>query len=170
MSSAGVPEFGPNDWFVEEKYQQFLADPQSVDPIWRDFFSVNGSGKKAGAQKAAGNGDRVQQREQPAPRVADERERLERELTHESREILDMCPPGDGRAILTSRTSAAALVVEDQPVVARKLEHLRQEIVVRRTRAAVQHEQPGCVFRSVCGVKELHARTDYGCNATAGVL
>ncbi len=56
MSSAGVPEFGPNDWFVEEKYQQFLADPQSVDPIWRDFFAVNGSGKKAAAQKAAGNG------------------------------------------------------------------------------------------------------------------
>ncbi len=38
MSSA-APEFGPNDWFVEEKYQQFLADPQSVDPIWRDFFA-----------------------------------------------------------------------------------------------------------------------------------
>ena len=38
MSSA-APEFGPNDWFVEEKYQQFLADPESVDPIWRDFFA-----------------------------------------------------------------------------------------------------------------------------------
>ncbi len=38
MSSA-APEFGPNDWFVEEKYQQFLADPASVDPIWRDFFA-----------------------------------------------------------------------------------------------------------------------------------
>ena len=38
MSSA-APEFGPNDWFVEEKYQQFLADPDSVDPIWRDFFA-----------------------------------------------------------------------------------------------------------------------------------
>ena len=33
------PEFGPNDWFVEEKYQQFLADPASVDPIWRDYFA-----------------------------------------------------------------------------------------------------------------------------------
>ena len=44
MSSATVPEFGPNDWFVEEKYQQFLADPESVDPIWRDFFTDTGSG------------------------------------------------------------------------------------------------------------------------------
>ena len=40
MSSATTaPEFGPNDWFVEEKYHQFLADPNSVEPIWRDFFT-----------------------------------------------------------------------------------------------------------------------------------
>ena len=51
MSSAAVPEFGPNDWFVEEKYQQFLADPESVDPIWRDFFADNGSGNKAPQQR-----------------------------------------------------------------------------------------------------------------------
>jgi 2-oxoglutarate dehydrogenase E1 component len=38
-----VPEFGPNDWFVEEKYQQYLADPNSVDQIWRDYFAdMNG--------------------------------------------------------------------------------------------------------------------------------
>ncbi|WP_231988303.1 multifunctional oxoglutarate decarboxylase/oxoglutarate dehydrogenase thiamine pyrophosphate-binding subunit/dihydrolipoyllysine-residue succinyltransferase subunit [Nakamurella panacisegetis] len=34
-----MPEFGPNDWFVEEKYNQFLADPASVEQIWRDFFT-----------------------------------------------------------------------------------------------------------------------------------
>ncbi len=39
MSSTTVPEFGPNDWFVEEKYQQFLADPSSVDEIWREYFA-----------------------------------------------------------------------------------------------------------------------------------
>ncbi len=55
MSSATVPEFGPNDWFVEEKYQQFLADPESVDPIWRDFFSDSGSGRAA-TETATGNG------------------------------------------------------------------------------------------------------------------
>jgi 2-oxoglutarate decarboxylase len=52
-----VPEFGPNDWFVEEKYQQFLADPASVDPIWRDFFADNGSaGKQTKNEAAAANG------------------------------------------------------------------------------------------------------------------
>ncbi|MEP6562211.1 MAG: multifunctional oxoglutarate decarboxylase/oxoglutarate dehydrogenase thiamine pyrophosphate-binding subunit/dihydrolipoyllysine-residue succinyltransferase subunit, partial [Nakamurella sp.] len=56
MSSSVVPEFGPNDWFVEEKYQQFLADPESLDPIWRDFFADTGSGNK-GPSKHVGTGN-----------------------------------------------------------------------------------------------------------------
>ncbi|RIJ70856.1 multifunctional oxoglutarate decarboxylase/oxoglutarate dehydrogenase thiamine pyrophosphate-binding subunit/dihydrolipoyllysine-residue succinyltransferase subunit [Nakamurella silvestris] len=48
MSSATVPEFGPNDWFVEEKYQQFLNDPASVDAKWREFFA-DGAGSEAGS-------------------------------------------------------------------------------------------------------------------------
>src|ERR1700712_4866169 len=39
VSSTTAPEFGPNDWFVEEKYNQYLSDPSSVEQIWRDFFS-----------------------------------------------------------------------------------------------------------------------------------
>ncbi len=31
--------FGPNEWIVEDKYQQYLADPASVDPAWHDFFA-----------------------------------------------------------------------------------------------------------------------------------
>ncbi|WP_029137804.1 multifunctional oxoglutarate decarboxylase/oxoglutarate dehydrogenase thiamine pyrophosphate-binding subunit/dihydrolipoyllysine-residue succinyltransferase subunit [Nakamurella lactea] len=43
QSSTTVPEFGPNDWFVEEKYREYLADPNSVDQIWRDYFAdMNG--------------------------------------------------------------------------------------------------------------------------------
>ena len=30
--------FGPNEWLVDEIYQQFLADRGSVDPAWWDFF------------------------------------------------------------------------------------------------------------------------------------
>src|SRR6478672_829997 len=51
-------EFGPNDWFVEEKYQQFLADPGSVDPIWREYFADNRRAANAtepAAAKAAGS-------------------------------------------------------------------------------------------------------------------
>ncbi|MCW2610055.1 MAG: kgd, partial [Cryptosporangiaceae bacterium] len=42
QSPAGNPlaaSFGPNEWIVEEIYQQFLADPASVDPAWHDFFT-----------------------------------------------------------------------------------------------------------------------------------
>ena len=38
-----VLEFGPNDWYVQEKYEEFLADPDSVDPIWREHFGRTGS-------------------------------------------------------------------------------------------------------------------------------
>jgi 2-oxoglutarate dehydrogenase E1 component len=30
--------FGPNEWLVDEIYQQFLADRSTVDPAWWDFF------------------------------------------------------------------------------------------------------------------------------------
>jgi multifunctional 2-oxoglutarate metabolism enzyme len=30
--------FGPNEWVVDEIYQQFLADRDSVDPAWWEFF------------------------------------------------------------------------------------------------------------------------------------
>ncbi|WP_229673490.1 multifunctional oxoglutarate decarboxylase/oxoglutarate dehydrogenase thiamine pyrophosphate-binding subunit/dihydrolipoyllysine-residue succinyltransferase subunit [Nakamurella endophytica] len=56
MSSAtsvpSAPEFGPNDWFVEEKYQQFLSDPDSVEPIWRDFFTDPVAEHRKGTQAA----------------------------------------------------------------------------------------------------------------------
>ena len=31
--------FGANDWLVDELYQQYLEDKQSVDPAWWDFFA-----------------------------------------------------------------------------------------------------------------------------------
>ncbi|HEX2701136.1 MAG TPA: multifunctional oxoglutarate decarboxylase/oxoglutarate dehydrogenase thiamine pyrophosphate-binding subunit/dihydrolipoyllysine-residue succinyltransferase subunit, partial [Acidimicrobiales bacterium] len=31
--------FGPNDWLVDEMYEQFRDDPQSVSESWREFFA-----------------------------------------------------------------------------------------------------------------------------------
>jgi len=31
--------FGPNEWLVDEIYQQYLKDPHSVDRAWWDFFT-----------------------------------------------------------------------------------------------------------------------------------
>lgn len=141
------------------------ADEHHACGRWR--LGNRGRKRDIPIPKAACDRDRVQQCEQPAPGIADERERLQRQLSHECRQILDVRLPRDRSAVLGSRSPAAALVVEDQPIVARELEHLRQEIIVRRTRTAVRNEQPRCVLRTVRGVKKLH---DYGCNATAGVL
>ncbi|PRY51725.1 2-oxoglutarate dehydrogenase E1 component [Geodermatophilus tzadiensis] len=38
-SSSAVAGFGTNEWLVEEMYQQFLADPSSVDQAWHEFFA-----------------------------------------------------------------------------------------------------------------------------------
>ncbi|KRV48610.1 hypothetical protein AQ490_23995 [Wenjunlia vitaminophila] len=32
-------DFGPNEWLVDEIYQQYLQDPNSVDRAWWDFFA-----------------------------------------------------------------------------------------------------------------------------------
>ena len=32
--------FGANDWLVDELYQQYLADKESVDPAWWEFFKT----------------------------------------------------------------------------------------------------------------------------------
>ena len=32
-------DFGPNEWLVDELYQQYLADPGSVDKAWWSFFA-----------------------------------------------------------------------------------------------------------------------------------
>lgn len=34
-----VTEFGPNEWLVDELYQQYLSDKSSVDPAWWEFFA-----------------------------------------------------------------------------------------------------------------------------------
>ena len=32
-------DFGANDWLVEDMYERYLADPNSVDAAWHDFFA-----------------------------------------------------------------------------------------------------------------------------------
>jgi 2-oxoglutarate decarboxylase len=49
-STEGNPlaAFGANDWLVDEMYEQYQKDPNSVDPAWWDFFATyNGNGAPA---------------------------------------------------------------------------------------------------------------------------
>ncbi|MEU6355583.1 hypothetical protein ABZ896_40760, partial [Streptomyces sp. NPDC047072] len=45
--------FGANEWLVDEIYQQYLQDPNSVDRAWWDFFADYKQGA-APAPAAAG--------------------------------------------------------------------------------------------------------------------
>ncbi len=82
--------FGPNEWLVDEMYESYLADPNSVDEAWRDLFkdrapsaaspgngapstqasdnaSEQADGKPAGAQPAAASATKTVQ-PGPAPK------------------------------------------------------------------------------------------------------
>ncbi|POX63548.1 2-oxoglutarate dehydrogenase E1 component [Streptomyces sp. Ru62] len=54
------PEFGLNEWLVEEQYERYLHDPESVDEKWRDFFgsraSATGWRERTGTPSSDGNG------------------------------------------------------------------------------------------------------------------
>ena len=59
---SSVASFGPNQWLVEEMYQQYRANPSSVSESWQEFFADyrpedgqpgNGSAASAGAPTSA---------------------------------------------------------------------------------------------------------------------
>ena len=37
-TDTGPAGFGPNEWIVDEIYEQYLKDRSSVDPAWWEFF------------------------------------------------------------------------------------------------------------------------------------
>ena len=42
-------DFGANDWLLEEMYEQYSADPSSVDQTWAEYFKAHGApGTEAG--------------------------------------------------------------------------------------------------------------------------
>ncbi|TFV61285.1 UNVERIFIED_ORG: hypothetical protein E4P37_19060, partial [Bacillus sp. AZ43] len=72
-SSSSVAGFGTNEWLVEEMYQQYLADPSSVDQAWHEFFADYRPGSPVGGgdreeQAPSGNGAAAPApKQQPAP-------------------------------------------------------------------------------------------------------
>ena len=45
-ATSGSPEetdFGANDWLLEEMYEQYTADPSSVDQTWATYFAEHGA-------------------------------------------------------------------------------------------------------------------------------
>ncbi|MFD8258018.1 multifunctional oxoglutarate decarboxylase/oxoglutarate dehydrogenase thiamine pyrophosphate-binding subunit/dihydrolipoyllysine-residue succinyltransferase subunit [Streptomyces griseoluteus] len=50
--NAAAAAFGPNEWLVDEIYQQYLQDPNSVDRAWWDFFADYKPGAPAASAPA----------------------------------------------------------------------------------------------------------------------
>ncbi|MFB7636849.1 hypothetical protein ACFC0M_38705, partial [Streptomyces sp. NPDC056149] len=60
--------FGSNEWLVDEIYQQYLQDPNSVDRAWWDFFAdYKPGGATAPNQPAAGAAPAAPAPSAPAP-------------------------------------------------------------------------------------------------------
>ncbi|WP_456579194.1 multifunctional oxoglutarate decarboxylase/oxoglutarate dehydrogenase thiamine pyrophosphate-binding subunit/dihydrolipoyllysine-residue succinyltransferase subunit [Blastococcus sp. SYSU DS0510] len=70
-NSSPVAGFGTNEWLVEEMYQQFLADPASVDQAWHEFFADYRPGPPAGGDREhAPSGNAAPAAEEAAPAEA----------------------------------------------------------------------------------------------------
>ena len=49
-------DFGANDWLLQEMYEQYSADPDSVDPSWAEFFESHGPPTVPESPSTGGNG------------------------------------------------------------------------------------------------------------------
>lgn len=69
-------DFGANEWLVEEMYDQYQADPSSVDATWVTFFknggaeAVLGNGNGNGASNGAAAAGAAEKAQQKAPEKA----------------------------------------------------------------------------------------------------
>ncbi|WP_348647971.1 multifunctional oxoglutarate decarboxylase/oxoglutarate dehydrogenase thiamine pyrophosphate-binding subunit/dihydrolipoyllysine-residue succinyltransferase subunit [Bowdeniella massiliensis] len=61
--------FGANEWLIDEMYDKYQADPQSVEPAWREFFAKR-DGTSAPADEKSGKPSRAPEPE-PAPKAAE---------------------------------------------------------------------------------------------------
>ncbi|MGB8021235.1 MAG: multifunctional oxoglutarate decarboxylase/oxoglutarate dehydrogenase thiamine pyrophosphate-binding subunit/dihydrolipoyllysine-residue succinyltransferase subunit [Candidatus Nanopelagicales bacterium] len=52
-SGSRMVQFGTNEWLVDEIYEQYLKDPQSVDRAWWDFFADYRPGDQIPARAGA---------------------------------------------------------------------------------------------------------------------
>ena len=54
-------DFGANDWFIQQMYEQYVDDPSSVDPSWAKYFTTHGAPGGAEPQQSP------PAKQQPAP-------------------------------------------------------------------------------------------------------
>jgi 2-oxoglutarate decarboxylase len=74
-SADALTAFGPNEWLVDELYQQYRNDPDSVDQAWADFFAdySPGDGATSEHERPSPSAQRTNNApsSSPAPQQAD---------------------------------------------------------------------------------------------------
>ncbi len=53
QSESHSPDFGANEWLVDEMFEQYQKDPDSVAPEWKTYFQANGSAGSNGTPDAS---------------------------------------------------------------------------------------------------------------------
>ena len=114
QSTSGDPiaAFGPNEWLVDELYQQFLTDKTSVDKAWWGFFEDYRPGEAdtgaAPSRTATGDGDGPQTTSAPAGTASAERLDQRPAARHPRQHHRDgEGPRGQGRPRGEGRAAAA---------------------------------------------------------------
>ena len=84
QSPTSTPEtdFGANDWLLEEMYEQYTADPDSVDATWVEYFKTHGAPTSGDGDGAAAEQEEPQGKRAAEP-DAPRRDRARRELAAE---------------------------------------------------------------------------------------
>ena len=59
--------FGANEWLVDEMYEKYQKDPDSVDKVWWDFF---GKGPRQGSARSEARPARAVRATAPGVRPA----------------------------------------------------------------------------------------------------
>jgi 2-oxoglutarate decarboxylase len=82
QSESQSPDFGANEWLVDEMFEQYQQDPESVAPEWKKYFQANGlagsngtPGTSAGQQAPSATATKpapAKPAEQPPPKTAEE--------------------------------------------------------------------------------------------------
>ena len=69
QASQPLTDFGPNEWLVEELYQKYLEDRNSVDKAWWNFFADYKPAESAGS-KSGGAAKAQNEKKTPADKAA----------------------------------------------------------------------------------------------------
>ncbi len=84
-------DFGANDWLVDEMYEQYLADPSSVDPAWVEYFKSNKPGALAGVVNVETNS--VSKGVPPIPKAQQQVEKSITPPVTAVQEVASVVPP-----------------------------------------------------------------------------